>query len=199
MLSAIVLSTSSGRVFVKTSSHLLVLTLLLAPSAYASESCIKDIGNTNYILANCLTKPSLSRSIFVGKALQATPFEHLEVTAVTAKSKDDILSLNGDHDGTAQSAANSLPHVGEIERREPLNAATARRLAVKGWRAEGESIEFHSANESPGFSLVCGSASREIRNIYVRVSQCTPFYDQDITAFHEILKAVEMDIEARPR
>jgi hypothetical protein len=169
------------------------------PSAYASELCIKDIGNANYTLATCLTRPNLSRTIFVSKASQPTPFEYLEVTVVTAKSKDDFSSLNGDNDGTAQAAANSLPHADLIKGRKPLNVAAAKLLTVKGWSVKGEDIDYYSPKENPGFSLVCGSASREIRSIYVRVSQCTTFYDQDIAAFHEILKAVEMNVEAQPR
>lgn len=179
------------------SSRLLISTLFLMPGAYAGDLCITDIGNTNYTLATCLATANLSRATFVAKAPQSTPFEYLEVTVVTAKSKNDFLLLNGDKDGTAQAAANSLPHADAIEEREPLNAAAARRLDVKGWISKGENIDYFSAKENPGFSLVCGSASREIRSIYVRVSQCTPFYEHDITAFHEILKAVEINIEAQ--
>ncbi|EMI6700354.1 hypothetical protein [Pseudomonas aeruginosa] len=183
----------------KISKYLLVLAILLAPGAYASELCIKDIGNANYILATCLEALGLSRSTFVGKAHQKTSFEYLDVTVVTAKGKHEFLSLNGDKDGTVQAAAKSLPQADAIERREPLNTVAARLLAIKGWSAKGEKIDYYSVKETPGFSLVCGSASRKIRSIYVRVSQCTSFYEEDITAFHEILKTVEKDIEARPR
>lgn len=178
----------------------LILPLVIAQPAHADESCIRDIGSIDYERSACEIRPSLSISKFTSKKLRKNEksLEMPPISIIISKNLEEIRSITDISGGGAPAPIFFLPYQEEIDERQPLNSSASRRLTTKGWSAKGEVVRYHANESDAGMTLVCGVASRSIRNKYVSVSQCTSFYKKDIETFHKALKAAEREISARP-